>query len=268
MSETIQLTTGGTIEWFHADTPNKKYMLYFHGGGLVYGSKSDLPKQLKQLFLDKGFSVITVDYRLAPNNTLSEISSGVVQSFYSIHELIGQQPFSFCGRSAGSYLMMLLTSHLIDQKTAALPEQLINFYGYTDLDFINMKRSLSDVLVTEAQLQSVEMAIPVWDDPLLQRYLLYIYAVQNQKLADYYGLTEQNRPKLTISREKLQQFPPLFSTASTTDQEIPFKYSKRLVRKNTQDLFVPVYDLPHDFLKETQDKQVINVMDRLALWLT
>ncbi|MBL1225514.1 alpha/beta hydrolase [Enterococcus sp. BWR-S5] len=267
MSEKIQLPNGGTIELFRPDTQVQKYMIYFHGGGLVYGSKSDLPNELKQLFLAKEYTVVTVDYLLAPNNTLPEIFSALTQSFHAIQELIGQHSFSFCGRSAGSYLMLLLTNHLLEQKSAALPEQLINFYGYTDFSFLDTERSLSDVAVTKQMIEKTDTVLPVWDDPFLQRYLLYIYGVQNQLLKSYYGLTEQNQDSFTINKEALQVFPPLFSTASTADQEIPFKYSKQLVRKQTSDLFVPVYYLNHDFLKETQDKQVITVFDKLMEWL-
>lgn len=268
MSEKIQLANGGTIELFHADTAIKKYMIYFHGGGLVYGSRNDLPTELKQLLLNKGYTLITVDYLLAPNSSLTEIVAALIQSFHEIQEQIGQAPFSFCGRSAGSYLMLQLTNHLIQQQSTTMPEQLVNFYGYTDFAFLDTERNLSDVAVTEPMIQQTETVLPVWDDPFLQRYLLYIYGVQNHLLRDYYGLTEQNQPTFTIPSERLQLFPSIFSTASTADQEIPFKYSKQLIRKNTDDLFVPVYYLKHDFLKETQDKQVITVLDKLAKWLS
>jgi acetyl esterase/lipase len=267
MSKKIQLAQGETIELFQPDIETQKYMLYFHGGGLVYGSKNDLPTELKQLFLAKGYTLITVDYLLAPNSTLSEILAALIQSFHAIQEQIDPHPFSFCGRSAGSYLMLLLTNHLIDQKSAVLPEQLVNFYGYTDLTFLDAERKLTDQAVTEQMIQKTETGLPVWDDPFLQRYLLYIYAVQNHLLRDYYGLTEQNQSAFTIPLEKLQLFPPIFSTASTADQEIPFKYSKQLIRKNSTDIFVPVYYLKHDFLKEVQDDQVIKVFDKLAKWL-
>lgn len=267
MSERIELPTGGTIEVFHTEGQDKKYMIYFHGGGLIYGSKSDLPQELKQVFLDQDFTVLAVDYLLAPNSTLEEIFAALVESFGAITEYIGPHAFSFCGRSAGSYLMLLLTNHLIKQKSNRQPEQLINFYGYTDFSFITAERKLADIIVTEAQIQNIDREARVWDDPFLQRYLLYIYAVQNKKLVDYYGLTEQNQAIFTISQEEHQLFPPIFSTASTADQEVPFRYSKQLVRKQSQDLFAPVYYLNHDFLKETQDEQVIRVFDKLATWL-
>ncbi|MBP1047050.1 alpha/beta hydrolase [Enterococcus sp. BWM-S5] len=267
MSEKIQLTTGETIELFHANVLVKKYMIYFHGGGLVYGSKNDLPKELKQLFLDKGYTVITMDYLLTPNNTLTELFSALVQTFHAICDQIEHAPFSFCGRSAGSYLMLLLTRYLIENEPEEQPEQLINFYGYTDLSFITSERKLVDIPVTEKEIQAIDTTSPVWDDPLLQRYLLYIYAVQHQKLASYYGITEQTSADFTITETQRQPFPPIFSTASTADQEVPFHYSKALIRKNTRDMFVPVYYLKHDFLKETQDDQVLKVFGKLADWL-
>ena len=50
------------------------------------------------------------------------------------------------------------------------------------------------------------------------------------------------------------------------DEEVPFRYSKAL-KKIPDSKFIAVYDLPHDFLKETDDDQVQMVFSRLNTWL-
>ncbi len=33
-----------------ATTESTNYVVYLHGGGMIYGTKSDLPEELKELF--------------------------------------------------------------------------------------------------------------------------------------------------------------------------------------------------------------------------
>jgi hypothetical protein len=106
----------------------------------------------------------------------------------------------------------------------------------------------------------------VWDDPQFQRYLPYVYWVQQQELTTIYGLTAEALSDYAIDPELLAQFPPIFSSASSTDEEVPFRYSKGL-KKVPKSKFVPVYDLPHDFLKNVEEPQVQMVFQRLARWL-
>ena len=34
---------------------------------MIYGTKSDLPEELKELFTSNGYTVLALDYLLAPN---------------------------------------------------------------------------------------------------------------------------------------------------------------------------------------------------------
>ena len=265
MKTDIQLSSGA--KGILTSTPSDNhYLLYFHGGGFVYGSKNDLPESLITIFQKQKFSVLTLDYLLAPNSSLEAIIHSTFENFLELKKtVIKDAPFSFCGRSAGGYLMLFLTKKLIENNLV-LPERLINFYGYTDLDFIQTKRELSNLTVTPEMIQSINLSEITWDDPLFQRYLLYIYGVQNQKLTDYYQISEDQKESFTLSAEMLAQFPPTFSTASTADAEVPFHYSKRL-KTIPHSRFRAVYDLPHDFLKETENEQVRTVMTELESWL-
>ncbi|WP_207942369.1 hypothetical protein DOK78_001006 [Enterococcus sp. DIV2402] len=267
MTEILTLSNGCQIAVNTPVTTNGKYMVYLHGGGFIYGSKNDLPQALAQQFLDAGYTILAMDYLLAPNHSLKDILTGIYDSFAEIKEtIIKDAPFSFCGRSAGGYALLSLTAHLL-QTNATLPECLINFYGYYDLKFIHTKRQLTSTTITPEMIAGIDQTQTVWDDPLLQRYVLYMYGVQQQQLNDFYQVSEQAIDDFTISAELLKQFPPTFSTASTSDAEVPFKYSKSLKRLIPDCKFVPVYDLEHDFLKQPEDEQVQKVFNQLATWL-
>ena len=161
--------------------------------------------------------------------------------------------------------MMALTKKIIAEKLP-MPESLINFYGYTDLAFIEASRQTTQPPLSESLLPKIELTEKVWDDPQFQRYLFYIYALQQQKLTEVYGISSNQLTDYALPAEELQLFPPVFSTASSTDEEVPFRYSKAL-KKIPDSKFIAVYDLPHDFLKETDDDQVQMVFSRLNTWL-
>lgn len=268
-NDIITLSNGSSAAIYHADsTAPTKFVLYFHGGGFVYGSKSDLPEALKHTFLDAGYTVLAVDYLLAPNAPLSKIVNNAYQSLCELTEqLIKDAPYGLCGRSAGGYLMFLLTKQLLLERKQ-LPDFLVNFYGYTDLAFLKDERSIFDKKITAAQIATVDLEAPVWDDPHMTRFLLYIYAVQNNLLPDYYGMDATKDPELRITDQQLASFPKLFSSASTMDHEVPFRYSKAAAKKNPNGRFVPLYDLDHDFLKSTEEPQVANMLKKLSEWLS
>lgn len=266
MPKTETLENGCQVTIYPAKAETK-IMLYFHGGGLVYGSRSDIPQQLVSLFNRNNYTVIALDYLLAPNSTLPEIMTGVTESFQEIvFRWLKDRPFAFCGRSAGSYLMLLLTRWL-QQTAPATPERLIAFYGYYDLAFINDPRNLSPLDISQEQVNSFDTTQPLWDNPTLQRYLLYLYGAQQLQLSAYYGITPENRSEFQLTDDELKTLPPIFASASNSDNEVPFKYSKRLGRLSPANKFVPVYYLSHDFLKELQRPEVQHVLIELEKWL-
>ena len=51
-------------------------ILYFHGGGLMYGQRQDLPDVYRRMFSDAGYNFLAFDYPLAPESSLADIHSG------------------------------------------------------------------------------------------------------------------------------------------------------------------------------------------------
>ncbi len=263
LKRTITLANGAQVDCYPAES-EQKIVIYFHGGGLIYGSKNDLPSGLKDTFLAKGYTVLAVDYLLAPNSSLPEILTALEETFYLLKDsLIGNHRFGFCGRSAGGYLMLLLTKKLFAKQLS--PDFLVNFYGYTDLSFIHEERKLLPLTIEKEQVAAIDLEAPVWDDPLLSRFLLYHYAVQQNLLKDFYGINALE--EFTISDSDLQQFPRTFSSCSTSDKEVPFSYSKKIGRTIPNSSFKPVYYLDHDFLKEIDKPEVQKILQALQDWL-
>lgn len=93
---------------------------------MIYGTKSDLPEELKELFTSNGYTVLALDYLLAPNTKIDHILRTLTETFQLLNEeIIQNQSFGLCGRSAGGYLMLQLTKQL--QTLNLTPQFLVNF---------------------------------------------------------------------------------------------------------------------------------------------
>ena len=105
----------GATVYTDSDTPVKAAIIYFHGGGLLYGRRKDLPRPHLNTLTQAGYAIIAFDYPLAPAAKLEMIMNDVESSiqYYIDHsdELIknpksseGSLPYFLWGRSAGAYL--------------------------------------------------------------------------------------------------------------------------------------------------------------------
>ena len=87
-----------------------------------------------EFFVDAGYTVVAIDYRLAPEFKLADIVRDVQDAYIWIREqgpdLYGIDPsrIAIVGHSAGGYLALNAGAHL-DPK----PSALVSFYGYGDL---------------------------------------------------------------------------------------------------------------------------------------
>jgi acetyl esterase/lipase len=109
-------------------------LVYIHGGALIMGTRSGVPKTQLDRYLDAGFNVVSIDYRLAPETKLPEIIEDIKDAFIWVRdkgpELFGANPakLAVAGSSAGGYLT-LMTGFAVEPK----PKALISFYGYGDV---------------------------------------------------------------------------------------------------------------------------------------
>ncbi|MEH6942555.1 alpha/beta hydrolase [Bacillus sp. JJ722] len=235
---------------------DKPTILYFHGGGLLYGDKDDLPEEYIKKFMSAGYSFITFDYRLAPEVALSDIYTDIqdaVQWFFKHYKGIGlsHNRFLYFGRSAGAYLTFLAA------KDASLPrpEKMISFYGYSRLDIkeFHSKSYQHVASIPKILVDRIIETKPLVSGPIEKRFALYIYARQtgswikellhNQEIADY---------QLELS--DLQALPPVFIAQSRRDQDVPFYVGEMLHEHIPKNQFFIVENGEHDFDRNPDDK--------------
>ena len=114
--------------YFDTDHKPKACILYFHGGGLLYGTRTDLPEFHRTSMTEAGYCIIAFDYPLAPSAKLDLILDDVcasinhyIEDFSSYYAAFTETPsesqtapaptealpYFLWGRSAGAYLSLL-----------------------------------------------------------------------------------------------------------------------------------------------------------------
>lgn len=218
----------------------KGVLLYFHGGGLVFGHRHDLPDTHICTFLNQGYAVIAFDYRLGPASKICDIMEDVC---FSVNwylkkqtQLFGQiLPYYLFGRSAGAYLCLLAGKKEFTQNPAGI----LSYYGYTFLEdgwyqypapHYQKLASALNVLDTTSMYHTAEKEVCTQAPPK-QRYALYADA---RKSGTWLSCFHKGREKdfylnyTFRGQTDFSQYPPTFLAHSLQDLDVPYMESKRL----------------------------------------
>lgn len=218
-------------------TPNPKGMiLYFHGGGFVYGSKYDLPNHHIDIMTKAGYSIMALDYRLAPeasfNLILEDVLDGI-EYFIENKDILGfsDVPYFLWGRSAGAYLALLASTYDLTLS----PKGIISYYGYgfTVPDWY--KTSSIDYLkypmVTRNQVDNIIKDEFISSGNIQERYPLYLYGRQTGQWISmvFQDCLHSFSTKYVLGTHNIKStFPPTFIGHSFKDLDVPFLESMEL----------------------------------------
>ena len=109
-------------------------VVHIHGGALINGSRQGFRPRQVELYVHTGFTVISIDYRLAPESKLPEIIEDLRDAFLWIYGSgpdlfdIDAQRIAVVGHSAGGYLALMSGCCI-----QPLPKAIVSFYGYGDI---------------------------------------------------------------------------------------------------------------------------------------
>ncbi len=116
------------------DGITRPVFVWIHGGALINGHRAGISQRVKDMVLDAGYVLVSIDYRLAPETPLPAIIEDLEDAFAWIHEKgptlfqADTSKIAVAGGSAGGYLT--LTSGFRAQPR---PTVLVAFWGYGDL---------------------------------------------------------------------------------------------------------------------------------------
>ena len=214
-------------------------IVWFHGGGLIFGSRRWLNPKVLTRYLAARFAVLTVDYRLAPETKLAAILEDVDDALAWVRQnghRLGVDPRQLIvmGESAGGYLS-LVAGH----RSSPRPRAVVSLYGYGDITgawyatpsrFYNrqppVERTAAEALIGQA---------PIVDAPGLDRLPYYIYCRQH-------GLW----PNAVVGRDPVAEpaafapfcpawnvdasYPPTILVHGTKDDDVPYAQSRMMAR--------------------------------------
>lgn len=228
-------------------------ILYFHGGGFVFGSRNDLPKEYIEQLTATGIGIVAVDYPLAPETklavtleTTNKITKWFVEQF-----LVEQQlnHYFIMGRSAGAYLA--LANGVYTDQLANRPLGILSLYGYFTLNEASFtvpnRHYLKYPKVKDQTIAAQIQQEPLFESTDQNRYLLYLAARQKGDWLDFFLTAPDQKKKFSIDKGTLKQLPPLFLAAATKDPDVPTRQSRQLANLHDEATLHLVESDEHDF---------------------
>jgi acetyl esterase/lipase len=109
-------------------------VVWIHGGALIMGHRGQIDGRVKEHMLEKGYVLISVDYRLAPETPLPAIIQDLTDAFEWIRRdgsrlfHIDPARIAVAGGSAGGYLT-LVSGYRVRPR----PTVLLSLWGYGDV---------------------------------------------------------------------------------------------------------------------------------------
>lgn len=243
--------------YFDPKAKARACLLYFHGGGLLYGMREDLPELHKETMVNAGYAVISFDYPLAPAAKIDEILADVkasINTYISSPELFSlpSVPYVLWGRSAGAYLCLLAAAR---GDFPVSPAGILSYYGYGFLcdEWFTAKSPYYNSLppVDVSALSALPETIHT-EGPLDTHYMAYVYARQS---GNWMSLFFEGREKFFYLNDTLrvcEKLPyPLFAAHSTGDTDVPFTEFQELTRRYHAASYI-VSGSTHDFDRDTE----------------
>ena len=122
--EKIDLNGVHAIMAVPEEIKDENIIMYIHGGGLVAGSAKATRAYCSQIAKRAKRRVVTIDYRLAPENIFPAGLDDCETAFLALHEKYPKAKFCVTGESGGGYYTYALTVRLI-RKGEYLPACLL-----------------------------------------------------------------------------------------------------------------------------------------------
>ena len=246
-------------------------IVYYHGGGFIFGDKDDLPAYAVKKFTEAGFDLVCMEYPKAPETGLKDICDFTEKQLLWLLEnsqhLNLSSDYILFGRSAGGYLVMMLTKRMM-AKQVKVPDKVIVFYGYESFDYddfhVPSEHYLKYPKLTWNDVKSAIDSGIVFKTSLMKRYPLYIYARQTGCWLKILGIDSAIFSE--DSEMIIRDFPKSWFAASRFDRDVEYKHTESMSRKyNDAMLFLSSQDR-HEF-DQSENKENLDLFMKVIEWI-
>jgi acetyl esterase/lipase len=257
-------------------------ILWIHGGALIFGHRGTIRQAQLSRYLEAGFVVVSIDYRLAPETKLPGILEDLEDAYRWMlsrgPQLLRIDPnrIAVIGHSAGGYLTLAAGYRLHPR-----PKALVSFYGYGDIigDWYSRPDPfyLKEPKVTREQAIAGVSARPV-SEALDEstRWPFYLYCRQQgiwpREVA---GMDPSARPEKFYAfcpvRNVSRDYPPTMLLHGDKDTDVPYQQSvdmaRELARARVAHEFVPIAGGEHGFDGNMNDPRALSAFDKVIAFL-
>lgn len=257
-------------------------IVHIHGGCLMYGSRQGIQSQQLAKYLQAGYTVIAIDYRLAPETQLPGIIEDLRDAFAWVRSsgpdlfAIDPRRIAVVGHSAGGYLALMAGCCVVPS-----PQAIVSFYGYGDIvgdwyskpdPFYNQRPQVSE---EESGRWSAGPAI---SEPYEGRGTdkLYLWCRQNgrwpqvvggQDPVENPGFFTQYCPLDNVDGD----FPPTLLLHGDEDTDVPYEQSElmadELSRQGVEHRLIPMAGMGHGFDREMENPVVATTFAAVIAFL-
>lgn len=258
-------------------------IMWLHGGALIFGTRKRILSEQVEIYINAGFNVVSVDYRLAPETKIADIVEDVKDAYLWIceagSELFNSDPdrIAVMGTSAGGYLA-LMSGFYVNPR----PFALVSFYGYGDIS--GSWYSQADEYYCRQPLVSKEEAFSVVGNKAISssseqnnRWPFYLYCRQNglwpEEVTGHDPKTENEFfvPFCPI-QNVTKDYPPTVLLHGDMDTDVPYEQSemmaKELARVGVDHELITIPGGGHGFDRAgTNDPEVATVFNRVIVFL-
>ena len=222
---------------------SKPCVVWIHGGGLIFGSRTKSPREpFLRALLEQDFVVVSIDHRLAPETKLPGIIGDVHSAWAWVVENgsnlfgIDTTRMAMAGGSSGAYLA-LISGYAIRPR----PRALASFWGFGDITApweaqASAFYRQSPLVSKEQADRSVGVVALSEPPPDVDRAYFYLYCRQQGRwlievtghdLPEDAGWFDPYCPIRNIAVD----YPPTILVHGTLDTDVPHEESKNLARR-------------------------------------
>ena len=220
-------------------------IVWIHGGALIFGSRKNLPEEQLKLYLDAGYTLISIDYRLAPETKLPPIIEDLEDAIAWVTTKgpslfnIDPERIAVIGHSAGGYLTLMA-----GLRARPVPKALVSFYGYGDIT--GSWYSAPDSFYNQRPKVDKDIAIKAVGDSIVSnatasasgngRGQFYLYCRQNGLWPiQVTGHDPHQDPEWFLPFEPLRNvsdaYPPTVLLHGEKDTDVPFWQSVKMAEE-------------------------------------